>query len=46
MDVIKDIIGMAVVGVLMTIAIPVVFLLACAWQLWEALMNEPTRKTI
>jgi len=35
MEAIKDILGMAVVGVMMTIAIPFVFLLACLWQLGE-----------
>ena len=39
MDAIKDILGMAVVGVLMTVAIPFVFMLACIWQLWE-IVNE------
>jgi len=35
MDAIKDILGMAVVGVLMTVAVPFVFVAACLWQLWE-----------
>ena len=39
MDAIKDILGMAVVGVLMTVAVPFVFMLACAWQLWD-IVNE------
>jgi hypothetical protein len=36
---IKDIIGMAVVGVFVTIAVPFVFIAACIWQLWE-IANE------
>ena len=39
MDAIKDILGMAVVGVLMTVAVPFVFMAACIWQLWE-IVNE------
>jgi len=34
METLKDIIGMAVVGVLMSIAVPFVFVMACLWQLW------------
>jgi len=32
---IKDIIGLAIAGVVITIAVPFVFALACLWQLWE-----------
>jgi len=39
MDDIKDIIGMAVCGVIMTIAIPFAFAFACLWQLWD-IINE------
>ena len=39
MDAIKDILGMAVVGVLMTVAVPFVFAMACLWQLWD-IVNE------
>jgi len=45
-ETLKDIVGMAVVGVMMTVAVPFVFMAACAWQLWEILTNEPTRKTV
>ena len=39
METLKDILGMAVVGVLMTVAVPFVFMAACIWQLWE-IANE------
>ena len=39
MDAIKDILGMAVVGVLMTVAVPFVFMAARVWQLWD-IVNE------
>jgi hypothetical protein len=45
-EMIKDIIGMAVVGVVMTVAVPFVFIMACLWQLWEIAWNEPKRKAI
>ena len=31
----RDILAMAVVGVVVTIAVPFVFVTACLWQLWE-----------
>jgi len=32
---VKDILAMAIVGVVMTLVVPFVFALACLWQLWE-----------
>jgi ABC-type phosphate/phosphonate transport system permease subunit len=37
---IKDTFAMAVVGVVMTIAVPFVFAIACLWQLWEIVRHE------
>ena len=34
-ETLKDIIGMAVCGVLMAIAVPFAFMLAFLWQLWD-----------
>jgi hypothetical protein len=37
---IRDILAMAFVGVLMTVAIPFVYLAACLWQLWEIVTHD------
>ena len=43
MNEIRDIVGMAVVGVAMTIVVPIAFLAACVWQLWEIVWYESKR---
>ena len=42
-ETIRDIIGMAVCGVVMTIAVPFAFALACLWQLYDLVRHEFAR---
>jgi len=42
---IKDILAMAVVGVVMTVAVPICFAAAVIWQLWEITSENKQSKS-